>query len=159
MSISIAKSWEMSIHINLLSIKFSRTRVIDGSSNQLLWNKYWFTNSVWNCFAKARIPVSIVAYPIMSNRVMCEIITHSKKWFFVQHQKNIINEGRLFSMENVMVFPTRLLTMAPFTIMDKTHETTYSLPNFYRAAVEIWEWISDFNPYFTIMVITHPYCG
>ena len=36
-------------------------------------------------------------------------------------------------------------------------EITYPFPNFNGAIVEVWEWISDFVPYFTGHVIICPY--
>ena len=36
---------------------------------------------------------------------------------------------------------------------------TYPFRNFDGAAVEVWEWISNFIPYFTANVITYPCYG
>ena len=36
-------------------------------------------------------------------------------------------------------------------------EITYSLPNFNCAAIEVWEWLSNFIPHFTGHVITYPW--
>ena len=36
-------------------------------------------------------------------------------------------------------------------------EIIYPFPNFNGAAVEVWEWISNFIPYLIIDVITYPY--
>ena len=35
-------------------------------------------------------------------------------------------------------------------------ENTYPFPNFNGATVEIWEWISNFIPYFIMYVIIYP---
>ena len=37
-------------------------------------------------------------------------------------------------------------------------EITYQFQNFNDAAIEVWEWISNFIPQFTRYVITYPYC-
>ena len=36
-------------------------------------------------------------------------------------------------------------------------EITYLFLNFNGAAIEVWKWISNFNPHFTGDVITYPY--
>ena len=36
-------------------------------------------------------------------------------------------------------------------------EIPYPFPNFNGVTVEVWEWISNFMPYFTGHVITYPY--
>ena len=36
-------------------------------------------------------------------------------------------------------------------------EITYLFPNFNGATVEVWEWISNFIPHFTMDVVTYPY--
>ena len=36
-------------------------------------------------------------------------------------------------------------------------EIAYSFPNFNGAAIELREWISNFNPYLTEYVITYPH--
>ena len=39
---------------------------------------------------------------------------------------------------------------------DVWDEITYPIPNFNGAAVEVWEWISNFIPHFTGHLITYP---
>ena len=37
----------------------------------------------------------------------------------------------------------------------KCDEITYPFPNFNGATIEIWEWLSNFIPYFTVHMITY----
>ena len=37
-------------------------------------------------------------------------------------------------------------------------ESTLHFPNFNDAAIEVWEWISNFATHFTDQVITYPCC-
>ena len=36
-------------------------------------------------------------------------------------------------------------------------EITHPFPNFNGAAVEVWEWLSNFIPHFIMDVITYPF--
>ena len=51
--------------------------------------------------------------------------------------------------------------LIPAWISGYTHykvcnEITYPFPDFNRCTVEVWEWISNFIPHFTLHVITYP---
>ena len=49
--------------------------------------------------------------------------------------------------------PSRISNYIRYKLWD---EITYPFPNFNGAAVDVWEWISNFIPQFTRIVITYP---
>ena len=46
--------------------------------------------------------------------------------------------------------------MINFIHYNERDEITYPFPNFNGATVEVWEWISNFIPLFTVQIITYP---
>ena len=52
-----------------------------------------------------------------------------------------------------MLIPAWVIYYIYSNVLDKI---TYPFPNFNYATIEVWEWISNFSPYYTVYVITHP---
>ena len=49
--------------------------------------------------------------------------------------------------------PARISNHTPIKMCG---EITYPFPNFNGATVEVWEWVSNLTPHFTMDVITYP---
>ena len=56
----------------------------------------------------------------------------------------------------VVLKPGAFYGLAITPICEVLDEIIHPFPNFNGAAVEVWEWISNFIPHLTVHVITHP---
>ena len=59
--------------------------------------------------------------------------------------------------------PVLLCSQQYFMVVNIIHykmwdEIIYPLPKFNDAAVEIWEWISNFIPHLIVHIIIYPFC-
>ena len=85
---------------------------------------------------------------------------------------SIVSLPSIFPNWNVMVFRTRqrvcnrrnlLVTqdaihfcLSYYIYYNKWDEVTYPFPTYNDATVEVWEWIHNFVPHFTMRLITYP---
>ena len=54
--------------------------------------------------------------------------------------------------------PLLLTWISNFIHYKMWDEITHTFPNFNGCAIDVWEWISNFIPHFTVHVITYPCC-
>ena len=90
-------------------------------------------------------------------------IIDSDQFISIEYQNIIEDERKIQISSTRSPFYKHELTLIPtwiskYILYKTCIEMIYQFPDFDGATVEVWEWISNLIPCFTVYIITHP-CG